>query len=41
MTYTRGDGSLALWLGRQEGVSIFPRSLSNKHLACVGLCGLM
>lgn len=40
MTYTRGDGSLALWLGRQEGVSIFPRSLSNKHLACV-VCGLM
>lgn len=40
MTYTMGDGSFALWLGRQEGVSIFPKSLSTKHLACVASCNL-
>lgn len=32
-TYTREDGSLALWFRRETGASVLPRALSTKHLA--------
>ena len=32
-TYTREDGSLALWFRRETGASVLPRALSTKHFA--------
>lgn len=30
-TYTREDGSIALWFRRETGASVLPRTLSTKH----------